>query len=128
LLSQGIYAFKVDAAGARTDLVFHEPPNNSLLTRGVEGKVLTEWKVASASNATAQFRAARSQADRYKKGALAGAELAGYRYLIAVSLDELPTVPVDDTTAEGVTYWHINVVVRPTVPSKAAKRLGSRSP
>ena len=57
----------------------------------------------------------------------AGAELAGYRYLIAVSLDELPTVPADDATAEGVTYRHINIVVKPTVPSKAAKR-SARAP
>jgi hypothetical protein len=42
LLSQGIYAFKVNANGARTDLVFPEPPPEDLLTRAVEGLVLTE--------------------------------------------------------------------------------------
>jgi hypothetical protein len=46
LLSHGIYAFKVDAAGARTDLVFNEPPPDALLTQAVEGMVLTEWKIA----------------------------------------------------------------------------------
>jgi hypothetical protein len=125
LLSQGIYAFKVDAAGARTDLVFHEPPNDSLLMRGVEGIVLTEWKIASASNAAAQFAAAKSQADLYKQGALAGAELAGYRYLIAVSLNELPSLPADEVTVEGIIYRHVNIVVAPAVPSKAAKRRAS---
>jgi hypothetical protein len=81
LLSQGIFAFKVDASGARTDLVFREPPEDSLLTRGVEGLVLTEWKVATAQNAADRFAEARAQADLYKQGALAGVELTGYRYL-----------------------------------------------
>src|ERR1700722_5384768 len=45
LLSHGIYAFKVDASGARTDLVFNEPPPDALLAQAVEGMVLTEWKL-----------------------------------------------------------------------------------
>ncbi len=124
LLSQGIFAFKVDAVGARTDLVFPEPPDESLLTRGVEGLVLTEWKVATAKNAPDKFAEARTQAEIYKEGALAGTELTGYRYLVAVSENELPraSIPSDSTTPQGIIYRHINIVVEPTVPSKAARR------
>jgi hypothetical protein len=122
-LSQGIFAFKVDASGARTDLVFPEPPEESLLTRGVEGLVLTEWKVATAQQAPNKFAEARAQAELYKQGALAGVELTGYRYLVAVSLKELPSVsiPPNNATPEGIVYRHINIVVQPAVPSKAAR-------
>ena len=94
LLSQGIYAFKVHATGARTDLVFAEPPDESLLFRSVEGLVLTEWKVADAANAIARFKEARNQADLYKKGPLAGIELTGYRYLVVVSRKALPNTGI----------------------------------
>jgi len=123
-LSQGIYAFKTDAAGARTDLVFSEPPDDSLLFRSVEGLVLTEWKVAEAANAPTRFAEARKQVDLYKEGPLAGIELAGYRYLIAVSLKALPkeNIPADDTSATGITYRHVNIAIEPEVPSRAAKK------
>jgi hypothetical protein len=104
--------------------VFNEPPDGSLLARGVDGLVLTEWKVAhDAAGATRGFQAARAQADLYKQGPLAGIELTGYRYLIVVSLKELPlgSVLADDTASKGVVYRHINLVIQPSVPSKAAK-------
>ncbi|WP_152024934.1 hypothetical protein [Candidatus Filomicrobium marinum] len=124
LLSQGIYAFKVDAIGARTDLVFSEPPDESLLFRSVEGLVLTEWKVADAANAIARFKEARIQADLYKVGPLAGLELTGYRYLVVVSQKALPhtSIPADETSTSGITYRHVNIVVEPEVPSRAAKK------
>ncbi|MFG1202908.1 hypothetical protein V5F29_11005 [Xanthobacter aminoxidans] len=124
LLSQGIYAFKVDAAGARTDLVFSEPPDESLLFRSVDGLVLTEWKVADAKSASARFCEARKQADLYKQGPLAGVELTGYRYLVVVSLKALPitSIPVDETSPDGITYRHVNIVAEPDVPSKASKK------
>lgn len=124
LLSQGIYAFKVDATGARTDLVFSEPPDESLLFRSVEGLVLTEWKVADAKSASARFCEARKQADLYKQGPLAGVELTGYRYLIVVSLKALPrtSIPDDELSPDGITYRHVNIVTEPDVPSKASKK------
>ncbi|MDQ0513014.1 hypothetical protein [Ancylobacter amanitiformis] len=124
LLSQGIYAFKVDALGARTDLVFTAAPEDSLLSRGVDGLVLTEWKVADARNAKARFIKAREQAELYRQVPLAGSELTVYRYLIAVSEKELPrhTIPSDWISPAGVTYRHINIAVAPDVPSKASKR------
>jgi hypothetical protein len=64
------------------------------------------------------------QAEHYKQGALAGTVLAGYRYLVAVSRQALPSVPEDDTVG-GVIYLHINIVVEPDTPSKAA-RAGKR--
>jgi hypothetical protein len=85
LLSHGIYAFKVDAAGARTDLIFNDAPNEETIARVVEGLVLTEWKVATDSDFLAKIAAARAQADLYKAGPLAGVELTGYRYLVVVS-------------------------------------------
>ena len=126
LLSHGIFAFKVDALGARTDLVFNEPPDSSLLTRGIEGLVLTEWKVAhNATEAAEKLREARIQADLYNQGALAGIELTHYRYLIVVSLKELPSnsIPPDDSTEEGIVYRYINIVVQPAVPSQVAQKL-----
>lgn len=124
LLAQGIYAFKVDSAGARTDLVFAEPPEESVLFRSVDGLVLTEWKVVDAKNAKLRFAQAERQAEMYKHGPLAGIELTGYRYLIAVSLKALPqdVMPIDHVTPPGVTYRHINIVVDPDVPSKASKK------
>jgi hypothetical protein len=126
LLSHGIFAFKVDAVGARTDLVFNEPPDETLLRRGVEGLVLTEWKVAvDGKTAERGFAQARSQADLYKQGPLAGIELMGYRYLIVVSPNEIPrkSIPPDDVTKTGIVYRHVNIVVRPASPSGAAKKV-----
>lgn len=87
LLLHGIWAFKVNAEGARTDLVFQEPSGD--LTneqRYVDGFVLTEWKKANRErDAEQRFEEARSQAGRYAQGALAGSELTGYRYAVVVS-------------------------------------------
>ena len=121
-LAHGIYAFKVNATGARTDLVFGEPPEYSEVTRAVDGLILTEWKVAKdVKDAAKKFAEARSQSNLYKEGVLAGIELRGYRYLIVVSLSKIPkaSIPIDETVS-GVTYRHVNIVVEPAVPSKAA--------
>jgi hypothetical protein len=59
----------------------------SILTRGVEGLVLTEWKVADDATSAAK-----------------GFAKLGLR-----------------PTSAGVVYRHINIVVQPAVPSKAAR-------
>ncbi len=126
LLSHGIFAFKVDATGARTDLVFNEPPPDSLMARGIEGMILTVWKTAEdAKAAVAAFGGARAQADLYSQGALAGIELTTHRYLIVLTPKELPpgSIPADDRTASGISYRHVNIVVEPTVPSIVARKL-----
>ena len=118
LLLHGIWAFKVDAAGARTDLVFQEPVTN--LTdqeRYADGIVLTEWKTAkSEKDAKKKFDDARSQAEPYAQGVLAGSELAAYRYAVVVTRAQV-TVPTD-RTEDGVVYRHINIAVEPLTPSQ----------
>jgi hypothetical protein len=78
---------------------------------------------------TRKFQEARTQADLYRDGALAGIELAGYRYLIGVSKRELSAaaVPADLTNSAGVIYRHINIVIEQTVPSHAARTTRGRS-
>jgi len=128
LLWHGIFAFKVDATGACTDLVFNEPVGDAVAERGIEWLVLTEWKTANAENADKRFSEARTQADLYNEGALAGTELTGYRYLIAVSLKELPakSLPHDETTDGGVIYRYINIPIAPDTPSVRARSKSSR--
>ena len=122
LLWHGIFAFKINALGAQTDLVYSEPIDASITQRGIEGLVLTEWKVADAKNATDRFAQARQQAERYRKGPLIGTELTGYRYAIAVSLTDLPKVLVpDDMVIEGRVYRHINFAIEPRTPSVQAR-------
>jgi hypothetical protein len=118
-LQHGIWAFKVDAAGARTDLVFQEPSEPlPEAARYVDGLVLTEWKKASLEDeADRRFEEARLQARRYAAGALAGIELAGYRYAVVVSRNEV-AVP-DDLREDGVVYRHVNIQVDPRTPSRA---------
>ncbi len=118
LLWHGIWAFKVDAAGARTDLVFQEPAGDLVdEQRYADGIVLTEWKrVNPDDNAEERFNQARSQARRYAQGVLAGSELTAYRYAVVVSRQQV-SIP-DDIMDGGVVYRHINVAVDPRTPSR----------
>jgi len=119
LLLHGIWAFKVDAAGARTDLVFQEPVVDlAAAQRSADGLVLTEWKKAGPKdNPRQRFEEARAQARRYAQGALAGIELTGSRYLVVVSRRQIQ-VP-DDLNESGIMYRHVNIPVEPEVPSRA---------
>ena len=118
LLSHGIWAFKVNASGGRTDLVYQEPMHDiGTATRSSEGLVLTEWKkMKEGREPNDCFAAARGQAKSYSSGVLAGTELARVRYAIVVSRMDIE-VP-DDALQEGISYRHINVAVDPRVPSK----------
>jgi hypothetical protein len=120
LLWHGILAFKIDSIGARTDLVFDEPLEETQEQRGIEGLVLTEWKIAEPRNGQECFDIARKQVQAYALGPLAGSELTGYRYAVAVSLTDLPHVP-DDLSVGGVIFRHINIVIEPKDPSKRAR-------
>jgi len=125
LLSHGIWAFKVDAKGGRTDLVYQEPLRDlRQATRSAEGLVLTEWKkLANGGNAERLFVAARTQAKAYAAGVLAGTELTRVRYAVLVSVND---VAVPDDLIEGdLTYRHINITVSPRTPSR---RKGSGNP
>ncbi len=118
LLAHGIWAFKVNAAGARTDLVFQEPLNDLVgALRSSEGLVLTEWKVQGAGQSAAQcFEKARAQSKAYASGVLADAELRRVRYAIVVS--DLDVETPADVFDGNLTYRNINVAVNPRVPSR----------
>lgn len=116
LLLHGIWAFKVDAAGARTDLIFPEPLDLVAIERSAEGLVLTEWKLARETNdAPKQFDNARKQAARYASGPLAGVELRNYRFAVVVT--ERLVDPPNDVINGDLIYRHINLAVNPQTPS-----------
>ena len=92
LLWHGIWAFKADAAGGKTDLVYQEPAN----TGGIQvslGMVLTEWK-RDKGDATAAYKQAKEQAAIYSGGILAGVELASHRNLVVVSKKQINRPPI----------------------------------
>lgn len=121
LLLHGIFAFKVDATGGRTDLVMPEPIDIGRITRAADGLVLTEWKLIDDNNAIAKFGEGRNQAEAYASGVLGGFELATHRYIVGVSEKNLRTAQ-SDVERDGVVYRHINLVVDPDVPSVAARK------
>ena len=118
LLAHGIWAFKVDSKGGRTDLVYQEPLRDlQTVTRSAEGLVLTEWKkLASGADAERVFASARVQAKAYAAGVLAGTELTRVRYAILVTLSDV-AVP-DDFTEGELVYRHINIAISPRTPSR----------
>ncbi len=94
LLWHGIWAFKVDATGGKTDLVYQEAPRLSEVPAAL-GMVLTEWKLARRSEEIeGAFADARMQADLYAGGVLAGLELTSHRYLVVVS-EKASKIPPD---------------------------------
>jgi hypothetical protein len=124
LLHHGIWTFKADAVGARTDLMYAEPVDLDQAARADAGLVLTEWKragkKAKAEEIARLFADAREQARRYAEGSLAGFELADYRYLVLVSWEDVDHPP--DITISGVLYRHINIALAASVPSKRRAR------
>lgn len=119
LLWHGIWAFKADASGGKTDLVYQEPANPETAPVSL-GMVLTEWKLGKGDFNTA-YKEAKEQAAIYSGGILAGIELASHRYLVVVSKEQF--TPPGDLIEGGITYRHINIAVEPTSPSVAAKKL-----
>jgi hypothetical protein len=124
LLSHGIYAFKVNAVGARTDLVL---PDNVPVPMGVDryasGIVLTEWKLSkNPAEALKKFQEAREQADLYAGGPLASIELRSTRYAIVVTKQWVMCPP--DEEAGGVRYRNINISLNPESPSKRVRAKG----
>lgn len=124
LLLHGIYAFKVGAEGASTDLILSSFPEIDDVAGAVDGLVLTEWKVASCSqDANKRYAEAKKQAQSYADGVLAGIELNQIRYLVVVTEKQLPnsSIPPDEKI-DGVSYRHINLAINPDVPSVDAKK------
>lgn len=119
LMWHGVWAFKVDASGGKTDLVYQEPPQFDVAPVAL-GVVLTEWKRTD-DNPEPVYKAAKLQADHYSSGVLAGLELTSHRYLVVVTKKQ--KTPPADILEGGVVYRHINIAVEPDSPSVAAKRL-----
>lgn len=121
LLAHGIWAFKIDSAGARTDLVYNKPFDTSEAMRTApHALVLTEWKIATDATVGSQFESAVRQAELYAAGALADLELTRTRYIVVVT--KKGAQPLADTTSDGVLYRFVNIAVDPDTPSVAAKR------
>lgn len=118
LLWHGIWAFKIDASGGKTDLMYQEPPKIGSLPVAL-GMVLTEWK-KSANDPHTEYDAAKKQAAMYSGGVLAGVELVSHRYLVLVTKKQIVTP--EDLIEGDVTYRHINIAVEPEPPSKVARR------
>lgn len=118
LLLHGIWAFKINADGERTDLVFGEPIRDlEEIERSSEALVLTEWKKAgSAAEVDRKLAEAKAQVARYVAGSLAGLELAHYRYIVIVSERDFP-MP-EDSRDRGFVYRNINIAVDPNPPSQ----------
>ena len=120
LLSHGIWAFKVNAAGGRTDLIMNEPlPSFTEIEGAVDALVLTEWKlVRTNAELFGKIESAKRQAAIYSTGVLGAVELAYYRYLVMVSEHNM-AMPEDEIVG-AVKYRHINIAVNPLTPSAAA--------
>lgn len=124
LLQHGIWCFKVDSVGERTDLILGEALTDQALGDvylSAEGLVLTEWKMATQSNSKQKYHEALAQAERYARGSLAAIELKSYRYLVIVSEEFLNDVPPDHEK-EGIIYKYINIAVDPSAPSTQARK------
>ena len=83
---------------------------------------------AREKTAQTRFREARDQAQLYKGGLLAGLELAQYRYVVVVTLLDLPKALIpDDVRIGDVIYRHINVAIEPRYPSQQARATAKKS-
>lgn len=119
LLGHGIFAFKVNAAGARTDLVLPDSVPRDV-ARYSTGIVLTEWKLTRPKDKPeAKFAEARTQAALYASGPLAAMELRRTRYAIVVSKQIVQCPP--DEECNGVVYRNVNISLSPARPSTVAR-------
>ncbi|XXX82634.1 hypothetical protein WMF30_28165 [Sorangium sp. So ce134] len=117
LLSHGIWAFKANSEGERTDLILQEPIRDiDKVERVAEGLVLTEWKlIRRESDVSRQAAQARKQAEKYGSGSLAGFELSSRRYIVLVS--EKIDIRLPDMDCGHVKYHHVGICVKPRPPS-----------
>ena len=123
LLYHGVWAFKADATGGKTDLILSEPfPPEAVIESAADTLVLTEWKlVKSTSDLQRKIQEAQKQAEIYCSDVLGGVEIRNYRYLVMVSEERL-TMP-NDNIKDGTTYRHINIAVSPGSPSQESRKL-----
>jgi hypothetical protein len=127
LLLHGVFGFKANATGGRTDLVLGGELELTPAVLGSEVLVLTEWKlVRREAERESIARDARTQAELYARGVLAGVELRSTRFIVLVSIDH--GAPIPNVEHNGVLYRHINIVIASASPSAAAsgRRAASR--
>lgn len=127
LLSHGIWAFKVVAPGAATDLVYGEPVEQylSAARRIARAFVLTEWKIIkNPQEVDTKAKAARNQAAIYSGGVLGDVELKRTRYIVLVSKRELASP--SDVVEKDITYRHVVIPIKPKSPSEAARSRDSK--
>ncbi|ADO71711.1 uncharacterized protein STAUR_3923 [Stigmatella aurantiaca DW4/3-1] len=126
LLQFGIWAFKAEAAGGKTDLILGERVNEEEAMRSADAMVLTEWKMVRAKDdPVTRAHEALEQAEKYTLETLAGFELSSYRYLVLVSEDYL--APIPPIPQGGRTYEVCNIAVTPSTPAPAAVAAVRRS-
>ncbi|RZB30533.1 MAG: hypothetical protein SRB1_02813 [Desulfobacteraceae bacterium Eth-SRB1] len=118
----GVWAFKADATGGRTDLILNEPlPSASVIESSADALVLTEWKLVKSSNELHdKIKEAQKQAEIYNSDVLGGIEIRNYYYLVMVS-ERRMEMP-EDTINSSTKYRHINIAVNPKSPSKEARK------
>lgn len=121
MLWHGIWGFKVNAAGERTDLVLCERIDAADVTRAERAGtalVLTEWKrITRQLTPKKAANQIETQVERYKRGSLAAVELRRVCYGVLVSAKAIP-LPADRTVGD-YTLRFVNVAVDPEVPSRA---------
>ncbi len=121
LLWHGIWAFKVNAEGGRTDLVMGNTIDNPSQVENAFGLILTEWKRAfSPSEAKIKLEEAMFQSQKYSIGVLGGIELISPRYIVIVTKDYIP-LP-NDIEVGDIKYRHLNIATEPSVPSTASRK------
>lgn len=124
LLLHGIWGFKANTEGERTDLVLGTPLRDIDEARRTSiALVLTEWKkVHKESELPKAIRTAKKQAKRYAESSLAGFELDMVRFLIMVSHERMEGFPRNlPPDNDGIVYRCVNVAVNPPSPSKEAR-------
>lgn len=122
LLQHGLWGFKTDAAGERSDLVLgqHGSAIDERSLQAARGLILTEWKKIRAedspSGIESKVASATTQLSSYSAGSLAGVELRRVRYVVLVSETQQPAR--SDLIGDTYTTRFMNVAVSPKAPSK----------
>lgn len=120
LLWHGIWAFKVNAEGGRTDLVMGDKNADETAQQTSIGMVLTEWKCAKTENDVIyKYEQGINQASNYSSSVLGGIELADTRYIVVVTKKQITH---ESRTENNIKYKFINIAVDPDPPSVQARK------
>jgi len=122
LLWHGIYAFKANATGGRSDLILgHTVDDATRVAEVADSLVLTEWKaVRDSKDAKKIAEQAQKQIEAYTCGPLAGLEFTRYRYVVLVSQKQIITLP--EVQFQNAICRNVNVAVDPDPPSVVARK------